>query len=189
MTVAVDARNNSLIVTAPEPLYLQVLDLVESIDQMAAETSDDVSVVTLSGGTNAELVQQALSSILGTTQSGSRSRTSQSRSGSPSGGPSGGYRPPTGGGANPADIQQRIEMFRRMRESGAFGGGGRPTGAPSGFSRGGSTGGRPTSGFSRGGSSGRQPSGGFGGRGFGGSGPSSGGARPSTGGSSRRGGR
>ena len=161
MTIAVDARNRSLIVTAPEPLYLQVRDLVESIDQMAAQTTDDISVVTLEGGTNADLVQRALSSILGASQSGSRSGGGQSRSGSSGGGPSGGFSP-QGGGASPADIQQRMEMFRRMRESGGGGGGGggfgggRPTGA-TGSSRSGSSGGSPfgggsgQGGFSRGG--------------------------------------
>jgi hypothetical protein len=171
MTIAVDVQNNSLIVTAPDPLVQQVEELVQAIDQMSAQSSNKVEVVTLEGGTNADLVRQALASILGTTgQGGSRSRSGQNRPGGQGGGgPPGGFQP-FGGGSSPEDIQRRIEFFRRLRDSGGFGGGGSPTstgGPGGGFQRGGSGGGfRPGGsggGFQPGGSGGGFRPGGSGG--------------------------
>ncbi len=132
MTLSVDGRSNSLIVTAPDPLYQEVKLLVELIDQAGLDSIDDFQVVTLKGA-NPEIVQKALSSILGST-----ARTGTTTSSSSAARP-GAATPAAApfGGASPEDIQRRIEFFQRMR-----GGGGAPTGgAPTG--RGG-FGGAPT---------------------------------------------
>ena len=63
MTLTVDSRSNSLIVTAPEPLYLEVKDLVAQIDQAGLDQVEDVQVVTLKH-TNPEAVQKVLGTIL-----------------------------------------------------------------------------------------------------------------------------
>ena len=65
MTLAVDGRSNSLIVTAAEPLYLEVKELVAEIDRAGLEQVEDVQVVTLKRK-NPESVQKVLSSILQT---------------------------------------------------------------------------------------------------------------------------
>lgn len=174
MTVAVDSRSNSLIVTAPEQLYLQVRALVEQIDQAGVESTESIQV--LSTKNNPELIQQALAKIYGlqsgTTTAGGTRSSSTSGSSTP------------GGPSSASDIQARIQAFQALRGSGAFGGsrggfGGGDTGGRGGFG-GGTTGGRGGfGGFGRGGT-------GFGGfRGGGTSGRGGG----TTGGRGGRGGR
>ena len=136
MTIAVDARSNSLIVTAPEPLFEEVKLLVEMIDQAGLDSIEDVSIVTLKRA-NPEVVQKAHESIMGVrTGSTASSSSSASRPSTPSGAPS------PFGGASPDDIRRRIEFFQRMRGGGGFGGG-PPGGAPTGAT--GGRGGAPTS--------------------------------------------
>ena len=148
MTVGVDSRSNSVIVTAPEPLFRQVEELVRQIDQPGSTDTDVVTVVPIKVS-DPELVQKTLNSILGASSTASRSRSSGgSSSGSSSGGPSA------------DDIRRRMEFFQQLRGSSGgggppgFGGGGPPGGfgggggPPSGF--GGFSGGRSSSGRSRG---------------------------------------
>ena len=139
MTVGVDSRSNSIIVTAPEPLQRQVEELVRQIDQPGSTDTDVVSVVPIKVS-DPELVQKTLNSILGSTSGRSGSRSS---SGSPTSSGS-------GGGASPDDIRRRIEFFQQLRGGGGggppggFGGGGGPPGgfgAPGGDSGGRSFGG------------------------------------------------
>lgn len=146
MTVGVDSRSNSVIVTGPESLYRQVEDLVRKIDQPGGTDTDVVSVVPIRVS-DPELVQKTLNSILGTnSRSGSRSSSGSSFSGGSSGGPSS------------DDIRRRIEFFQQLRGSGGPPGGfGGPPGGFGGFSgRGGSgpsgadSGGRSFGGRSRG---------------------------------------
>ncbi len=137
MTLAVDSRSNSLIVTAPEPLFEEVKLLVEMIDQAGLDSIEDVSIVTLKRA-NPEIVQKALESILG--PSATTGSTSSSSSSSRPSGTSGAAAP--FGGASPADIQRRMEFFQRMRSGGGFGGA--PTGGRGGTS--GRPGGTPTRG-------------------------------------------
>jgi type II secretory pathway component GspD/PulD (secretin) len=160
MTVAVDARSNSLIVTAPEQLVEEVRELVEMIDQGGANLSEDVAIVSLKKA-NPESVQKALAAILGTTVSSSsttgRSATQSQRPGQPGGMPF--------GGATAGDIQQRMQFFQQLQQGmgrGGFGGQG-GFGAPGGF--GGPGGGR--GGFQPGGGRGGQQGGGRGGGGGG----------------------
>jgi hypothetical protein len=110
MTVGVDARSNALIVTAPEPLFLQVKALVEQIDQPGSPDSDVVSIVPIKVS-DPEVVKKALGSLM-TTQTSTRTTSGQSGGGA--GGPSAG------------EVDQRMEFLRRLRESGGFGGGGPP---------------------------------------------------------------
>jgi len=147
MTVGVDARSNSIIVSAPEPLFLQVKALVEQIDQPGSPDSDVVSIVPIKVS-DPEVVKKALGSLM-TTQTTTRSSSTQQGGGS--------------SGPSAAEVDQRMEFLRRLRESGGFGGG-----PPGGFGGG--------------------PPGGFGGGMMGGGPPSSGGSSRSTTGGSSRGG-
>lgn len=140
MSVAVDAASNSLIVTAPEPLFKEVEELVYQIDQASSELTEDVVVVSLKSA-NPEAVQQALASVMGESASRSSSQGGSSNRSSSNARSS-------SGGRSPADMRARAEAFRRMRE--AFGRGGRRGG---GGDRGSSRGGAPQRG--RGGGRGR----------------------------------
>lgn len=116
MNVTVDVASNSLIVTAPGPLFREVQQLVHQIDQASSELTEDVVVVSLDNA-NPQAVQQALASIMGASSSRSTSRTSSaSRSGSAP-------RDTSTGQPSYGDIRARIEAFRRMQS--AFGGEGR----------------------------------------------------------------
>ncbi len=141
MTLGVDARTNSLIVAAPEPLFREVEALVELIDIEDATNSEDVQVVTVPGA-NPEAVKSALAAVLGQPTPSPGSSASSSSSQTSRGSDSGGGQP--SGGTTPEQIQQRIEFFRRLRESGGFGGRG---GGDSPRSFGGGRGGPPGGGF------------------------------------------
>ncbi|HBJ37766.1 MAG TPA: general secretion pathway protein [Planctomycetaceae bacterium] len=139
--IAVDARSNSLIVTAPPQDVDDIRELVEAIDAGGMQSEETVEIVSLKGTVKAEVVQQALDSILGT-----KAKTSSSSAASPSGATAA-----AAGGDNPSteDIQRRIDFFRQIRERGGLGGapgGGAPGGGgpPTGFgggTRGGTSGG------------------------------------------------
>ncbi|WDQ15153.1 secretin N-terminal domain-containing protein [Rhodopirellula sp. P2] len=122
--VAVDERSNSLVVTATPQDFQQVQELVEILDQQGMEQEEQTVVMPIAGGVRAEVLQQALESMLGV-----KATTATSTSGSSSSGTS--SAAPTGSSAE--DVQRRIEFFRSR-----FGGGG---GAPGGIGgRGGDTG-------------------------------------------------
>jgi hypothetical protein len=167
MSVSVDKRSNSLIITATQQLFEEVSEVVELIDQAGVEAEEQVEVVKLEGNVNPEVVKNALTSVLGsqvkTSTSGSTTSTASNNSSSSSGGGGG------GGGFDPAAIQQRMEFFRSLQNRG--GGGGFMFGAPGGGGTGGGGfggrgGGLGGGGFGGGGTGG----GGFGGGGFGGRG-------------------
>jgi hypothetical protein len=63
MTIGVDARSNSLIVSAPEPLFEEVQTLVRQLDQPTG-SSEAVRVVPLKRADPVAL-QQALSALTG----------------------------------------------------------------------------------------------------------------------------
>ncbi|WP_286765956.1 MULTISPECIES: secretin N-terminal domain-containing protein [Rhodopirellula] len=125
--VAVDERSNALVVTATPQDFQQVEELVEILDQQGMEQEEQTVVMPIAGGVRAEVLQQALESMLGI-----KATTATSTSGGSSGGSSGSSgSAPTG--SSQEDIQRRIEFFRSR-----FGGGG---GTPGGFGgRGGTTG-------------------------------------------------
>ncbi|MEO9590184.1 secretin N-terminal domain-containing protein [Rhodopirellula bahusiensis] len=133
--VAVDERSNALVVTATPQDFQQVEELVAILDQQGMEQEEQTVVMPIAGGVRAEVLQQALESMLGV-----KATTATSTSGSSSSGSS--SPAPTGSSAE--DVQRRIEFFRSR-----FGGGG---GAPGGFGgRGGGDTGRGGGGTGRGG--------------------------------------
>jgi hypothetical protein len=139
MTVGVDQRSNSLIITGPEHLFQQVESLVQQIDQPGSSDSDVVSVVPIRVS-DPEVVQKTLASILATSASSSTQR--------PSSGNAGGQRP-SGSGFSPDQMRQRMEFLQRLQgmggarpgTGGAPGGGARP-GMRGGGGPGGGRGGR-----------------------------------------------
>lgn len=106
MSIGVDVRTNSLIVTAPEPLYAEVKDLVSQLDQESSSTNDTMKVIALKGSTNSATVQQALSQIIGP----SNVRSTQLRTNATT--------------ANTAATQQGLGQFQGGRGGGGFPGGG-----------------------------------------------------------------
>jgi type II secretory pathway component GspD/PulD (secretin) len=63
MSIAVDTRNNMLIVRAPDPLFEEVEALVRELDEAEADSPETTHVVTLRHS-NPSAVQKALASIL-----------------------------------------------------------------------------------------------------------------------------
>ncbi|WP_372718475.1 secretin N-terminal domain-containing protein [Novipirellula sp.] len=149
ITVSVDERSNSLIVTATPQDFNQVRELVLALDEGGMQTEERVEVVTLKGDIKADIVKQALESILGasvkTASSTADSKTSSTSSTSST----------NGSTTTPSsdDIQRRIEMFRAMRGGGDTGGG--RTGGFGGGNGGGRTGGGGGGGRTSGGGGGR----------------------------------
>ncbi|EMI20041.1 NolW domain protein [Rhodopirellula maiorica SM1] len=147
ITVAVDERSNSLIVTATPQDFNQVRELVLALDEGGMQTEERVEVVTLKGDIKADIVKQALESILGasvkTASSSTDSKSSSTSSTSSNNGNS--------STQSSDDIQRRIEMFRALRGGGGGGdnGGGRTGGFGGG--RGGGGGGRGAGGGGGGG--------------------------------------
>ncbi|MBI1903175.1 MAG: hypothetical protein HYS13_18905 [Planctomycetia bacterium] len=66
MTIGVDTKSNSLIVSAPEPLFQEVRGLVEQLDQGTPESDQTVRTVKLKNSSPV-MVQQALTSLTGGT--------------------------------------------------------------------------------------------------------------------------
>jgi type II secretory pathway component GspD/PulD (secretin) len=169
MTIGVDARTNSLIVSAPDYLFNEVKALVEQLDSATnpADADETVRVVTLTR-TNSDLIQRSLSSVLGAGISTNktaaaatpRTSSSSSRNSTPS------FQPQSSDMQD--QLRQRMEMFNAMRDAGGSNGrSSRGSGGFGGSSRGGSSG---FGGGSRGGGSGSRGGGsGFGGGSRGGS--------------------
>jgi type II secretory pathway component GspD/PulD (secretin) len=65
MTVGVDTSSNSIIVAAPELLFLEVKQLVEQIDQATSDANNDVMRVVKLRNANGTTLQQSLQQILG----------------------------------------------------------------------------------------------------------------------------
>lgn len=64
LTLGVDRRTNSIVVSADESLFRQVEALVKKLDQAALEANRTIRVVTVNQA-NSHLVQQALGSLMG----------------------------------------------------------------------------------------------------------------------------
>ncbi|WP_246112591.1 secretin N-terminal domain-containing protein [Allorhodopirellula solitaria] len=141
--VAVDARSNSLVVTAIPQDLDAVRQLVEALDQQGLESEDEVEVVAMGGSVRPEIMLQALQSVTGkattTTSSTSSSGTSASNASGSSAASS----------SSQEDIQRRIEYFRSR--FGGGGGGGERGGRGGGGERGGGGGERGGGGGGRGG--------------------------------------
>jgi hypothetical protein len=153
ISIAVDAKSNSLVVIATPQDFAQVQQLVQTLDQNSMVTEETIVTYAPQGNVNPDVLKTALESILGTQTKSTRDSNSSSGGGGPTpSAPGGGDAP------DAAEIQRRIEFFRSR-----FGGGGGPGTPGSGF-RGfgggapGFGGGGPISGGGGGG-----PFGGFGG--------------------------
>jgi hypothetical protein len=113
MAVGVDARSNSLVVTAPQPLFDEVAAFVKDLDQAGAGTSEITRVHSFSG-VSPTLVQSALNSIVGS--SANTTTTGRSSSTSPQT-----PQQPFGGG-NAADQYRNQAIMNAIQGGGAFGG-------------------------------------------------------------------
>lgn len=155
IAIAVDARSNTLIVTATPQDFAEVQMLVEQIDQAGAEAEETTSVIALNGTVNPSVVQKALESVLGRPVPTATSSSSTEQRSTGSGATSSSS---SSSAASQGDVQRRIEFFRALQ--GASGGG-----APPASGRGGFGGGAPPSAAGGGGrSSGGTRSGGGRGR-------------------------
>jgi type II secretory pathway component GspD/PulD (secretin) len=131
MTLGVDVRSNSLIVSAPEPLVQEVRELVGLLDNESLVMDEDYVVVPIKKS-NPETLQKALESIIGESlQSNPVSSQSSSSGGRPS---SSGDSPE----ASAEQIRRRMEFMRSLQERMRGGGGDSPFG---GFRGGGPPGG------------------------------------------------
>jgi type II secretory pathway component GspD/PulD (secretin) len=154
MTVGVDTRTNSLIVSAPDYLFEEVKALVAQLDTAELASDETVRVVSLRAA-NADVITRSLAQVYGdsitssktsTSDTGSSSRSSTSRSSSNSsrsssnssrGSSSSQGRSPQASGG---DFRQQMQMIQALQGGG--GGGGR-----GGFGGGGSRGGFGGGGF------------------------------------------
>jgi type II secretory pathway component GspD/PulD (secretin) len=132
ISIGVDARTNSLVVSASEPVFQEIEQLVKTLDHATTDSNQAIRVVTLKRS-NPATVQKALTAIVGekartsdkpSDGSGSRGDGSSGSSGSTGGGP------PVIMSPDSRQIQdmmrQRMEMFNQMR-------GGSGGGSPGGF--------------------------------------------------------
>ena len=120
MAIGVDVRTNSIVISAPQPLFEEVEQLVQTLDQVTENTTQAVRVVTLRRS-NTSAVQQALQAIVGGTSQTARSSDSR-----------GGQQASRRDGDSPRGpdpeqmerIRQRMEFFNNMQQGrGGFGGG------------------------------------------------------------------
>src|SRR5690606_22924107 len=125
LALGVDERSNSLVVSAPQPLFEEVEALVHILDQAASTTGDQSSFMYTAKRTSPAAIQQALQAIAGdkvkvvtrtpgTTTSPTTSTASTSQPSTSSGPPS---------GANPDDVRERMQRFMQLRDMMQRGGG------------------------------------------------------------------
>lgn len=136
MTIGVDTRSNTLIVSAPEPLFLEVKMLVAELDKAGEDSnsSETVRVVTLKR-TSPELLQKALSSVIGTNIKANTTQTPTNTTQNNFGQQQRpGQRPGQGGPQRPGGQGQQMDIGTMMR---ALGGGGGGFGGQGGGNRGG----------------------------------------------------
>jgi type II secretory pathway component GspD/PulD (secretin) len=121
MSVAVDSRNNMLIVRAPDALFEEVKAFVEEQDQAGDDSPQTTKVVSLRH-TNSSAVQKALTSILGnvktnttTAQSTESPRTDSNRGGDDDDSPEERMR---------RSMRRNWEMMQEMRRAAERSGGG-----------------------------------------------------------------
>lgn len=127
MTLAVDERANTLIVSSSEALFKQVEAMVKTIDLAAKEAKATVKVVPLTN-TSGAVIAQALGALVPkvkvVSSSGISSSGSSGFSRSSSGGGSSSFTPPSSdGGGDPIRAMFEQRMRERMMEGGGFRGG------------------------------------------------------------------
>jgi type II secretory pathway component GspD/PulD (secretin) len=145
ISIAVDAKSNSLVVIATPQDFKEIEELVRKLDQSSMVNEETIMTYSTNGSVNPDVMKLALESILGTQAS---STSDASKSGSST---SGSTQRTGSTGSSAAEIQQRIEAFRARFGSGGFGsrGGGGGFGSRGGGAPGG--GGRPGGGGAPGG--------------------------------------
>ena len=133
MSIGVDARTNSLIVSAPEALFREVKELVETLDRGAMDSNQTLEVVTLRQS-SPDAVRRAFRNARHAVQFGGTGSSSTQSTGP------GQFQPGFGG-------MRRFGGFGGFGGGGMFPGGGFPGGGfqPGGFPGGG--GGFPGGGF------------------------------------------
>lgn len=135
LSISVDPRTNSLIVAAPNQLFEEVKQMVETLDQQTANSNTAMKVVALKHS-NPSTVQKALTAIAGE-KVRSDNKVSDSSSGSSSS---------RGGDNSDADaMRRRMEFFNSLRggsSSSPFGGSSSGRSSPFGSSRSSSSRGR-----------------------------------------------
>ncbi len=140
VTIGVDARSNSLIVSAPDPLFEQIKSLVSQLDLIAVESSETTRVVTVTRA-NPATIQTALSSIFGEKIQSTTADNNQTPAATAGNNPR--NRPQNTN--SPAQIQEqirrRMEFFNALQRG--RGGGGRGGNAPNRNRGGGQGGGGP----------------------------------------------
>ncbi|MFO0903627.1 MAG: secretin N-terminal domain-containing protein [Pirellulales bacterium] len=141
ITVGVDARSNSLIVSAPEPLFVEIKAMVEQLDEAADSNRDQAMRVLTIKSASPQVIQRALNSMTG---GKARSGSATTPAGAPAATPGAAPAAPSGG-FQPAqmqdEIRRRIESFN-MQQGGGGGGRGGFGGFPGGGGGGGFGGGR-----------------------------------------------
>ncbi|MDR3233197.1 MAG: hypothetical protein LBT46_05975 [Planctomycetaceae bacterium] len=129
MTLSTDSRSNSLIVSAPESLYLEVKIFVEELDAVAAQQETVVETVGLKN-INSSLARQTIANTLGTSVTFTESKvTAQQQSTGMSSSPFGGFGSTGGSGGmfgnqgSGAAGNPFLNMFRGGSQGGIGGGG------------------------------------------------------------------
>ena len=142
MSVGIDERSNSLVVRAPDPLFFEVQQLVQTLDTAETAFPEATRIVNLTAS-NSAAVQRALSAIYGgavqTTASPESPQAGQPGANGTQ--PPGGRRgPQQQEGPNPGEFLERIRRFQefqqRMMQGGEAGGGPESRGGPRGPGRG-----------------------------------------------------
>lgn len=160
LTIGVDMRSNSLIVSAPEPLFQEVKLLVAQLDQAGTESTETVQTIAIKRA-NPQVVQQAISSVMGNkvTLTQTAANTGRTSAGGTAPGQAGqagrgqgGNRGPQNGGGQQAFGQggqgADLNMIRALMGGGGQGarggqgGGARGGQGGAGGARGGAAGGR-----------------------------------------------
>ena len=146
VAIGVDARTNSLVVSAAEPLFGEIEQLVQTLDQATGGSTQAVRVVTLKRS-NAATVQKALTAIVGDKATSSTKPAADAAAAAAASAPSPGSQ---SSGGNPLGdlrqmqdlMRQRMEMFNQMRSGFGRGDGGRGDGGRDGNRDGGRDGDR-----------------------------------------------
>jgi type II secretory pathway component GspD/PulD (secretin) len=129
ITIGVDTRSNSLIVSAPEPVFQEIKTLVEQLDAAAESNRDDTMKIVTLKSANPALVQRALSTITAGKAKSAAATTpgAAGAAGQPGAAPAG---PPAGFQPQQMqdEIRRRIESFNSQQGGGGGRGGGFPGG-------------------------------------------------------------
>ena len=140
MTVSVDSRRNSLIVVAPESLFLEVETLVTQLDLAVPELQETIRTVTISRS-NPQTIRRALSAIVGeSVRTTDKAGAADARRASPDGTNRPG-RTDQGLPGQPSreemreQIRARMEFLNLLQRAGRQGGSGRPNNRPGRGSR------------------------------------------------------